>query len=61
MKGICKCWSDYPNEALKHKSGKWICVDKYECVSERHKDKRGLMVKTVCRKKSLGEVGEQDE
>lgn len=30
----CTCWVKYPNESHKHKSGKWKCVDNYECIRD---------------------------
>lgn len=59
MKGECSCWVEYPNERHKRPSGKWICVDKYECVRPLKVQIfcNGEIVratrKTLCRKKEV--------
>ena len=48
----CTCWMEYPNELVKRKNGKWICVDEYECVRPlRHLGEGGCSRKTMCVKK----------
>ena len=57
MKGECTCWREYPNEARRRSNGKWICVDKYECVRQLQVGEVGdtgvfmPRKKTLCRKK----------
>ena len=45
----CRCWSDWPNETMKHKDH-WRCADDYKCVR-----KRGERNKTVCVLKEKGD------
>ena len=63
--GYCSCWRDYPNEAHKCKSGKWMCVDKYSCIRQgEYKEILGRMQmlrKTVCVKISEGNKHEKVE
>lgn len=53
--GECSCWHDYPNECHKKRSGKWKCVDDYECVRPLERKVCGTVEmpahKTVCRRK----------
>ena len=30
----CECWSRYPNEAHRHKNGRWKCVERYKCIRQ---------------------------
>ena len=30
----CSCWRNYPNPNYKKKNGKWMCIDKYECIRD---------------------------
>ena len=49
----CHCWCHYPNIHHKHKNGKWICVDKYECIRDLIEPNTNYYDKaTHCRKKN---------
>jgi hypothetical protein len=54
----CTCWRKYPNPNHKKPTGKWKCVDNYECVRQlEEKPLDGGMIpvpirKTKCIKKS---------
>ena len=55
-KGECSCWREYPNEGRRHSNGRWICVDKYECVRPLERKDLGdghtmITKKTLCRVK----------
>lgn len=54
MRGECSCYLKYPNELHKRNTGKWICVDEYECVRPiEYKEDGTVKRKTLCRKKVL--------
>ena len=45
----CLCYRPYPNETCKTKSGEWKCVDDYEPIKAKPRDK--LNPCTKCRRK----------
>ena len=48
----CECSAQYPNTSRKQKNGKWICVDKYECVRDLVQSRQGgYDYRTRCRRK----------
>ena len=54
MKGECTCYLEYPNALHKKGNGKWICVDKYECIRPLERKADGTVkLKTKCRKKEV--------
>lgn len=40
----CRCWVNYPNKAYKKSSGKWKCIDDYQCITQYDGSKK----KTRC-------------
>lgn len=54
MKGECSCYMEYPNVLHKKRTGKWLCVDKYECVRALERKPDGTVKrKTKCMKRDI--------
>ena len=57
----CSCWHKYPNELHKKPSGKWKCVDDYQCIRDlvEKTTSIGLTVqvkKTVCERRVSDDI-----
>lgn len=61
----CSCWHKYPNELHKKPSGKWKCVDDYQCIRDlvERTTTFGRTVqlrKTVCERRESDGIQQQD-
>lgn len=52
----CSCYLPYPNKSCKRKDGKWKCVDKYEPVKHRIRDRYGPI--TQCKRRKHDQMDE---